>query len=356
MKKRISDLLDDVYADDIVIPECSPLSAQRIKAVTMEKIRQEKPLRKKQRFTVLLAAAIITALVTTVVAAADPILSQGWFMRFFSKQEVYAQITQEQLLVLEQVTVEPNQSVTCDGYAITLERVISDGYCTYLQFHITAPEGVVMSEYTCFEYDFDTVVDTFSPDRHDENSEAKRMSVSHLNPKDDNPNDNQASVVVRILDDYEDPVESGTMAITGIKEPVVGTVNWRLAAEGTWKFQFDMPTEFAQVEMLSEPVIYFNWDGFSRKWHAEDVTSFSLRTLTAIATVKHKTPWGEEPYSLDGIKVVMKNGAVVEAKESGCSNSETEATYEFYFDQPISFADVAYVEFPGGARAMMPEE
>lgn len=356
MKKRISDLLDDCYPENIEISETSPLSTQRIKKITMDRIPREKPVVKRRPLRFFLIAALIAVLVTTAVAVDDPILAGSWFMRFFSKQEVYAQITREQLLALENATVEVNQSVTCDGYTITLERVISDGYCTFLQFHITAPEGVMVSRYNCFEYDTATVSDAFLPDRYDDVPKGTGMSLNHVYPRDENPNDNQGSVVVWIADDYGDPVESGRIMITGIISPVGDPSNWETIAQGQWEFCFDLPTEFAQVEMLSEPVIYFGWDDFSRKWHAAEITSFSLRTLTAQGTVKHKKPWGEEIYYLTGIKIVMKNGTVIEGKGGGSVNSEKEAYFEFYFDEPISFADVAYVEFPGGAKALMPQQ
>ena len=81
-----------------------------------------------------------------------------------------------------------------------------------------------------------------------------------------------------------------------------------------------------------------------------------MRALTAFCVTKHRLPWGTKAYIMDGIRIVMKNGTVVEAKWYGSTNSGSEEKHAFYFDEPISFEDVAYVEFPGGAKALMPQQ
>lgn len=355
MKKRISDLLDDCYPENIEISETSPLSTQRIKKITMDRIPREKPVVKRRPLRFFLIAALIAVLVTTVVAADDLVLSQGWFMRYFSNQEVYAEITFEQLQALRDVTVEVDQSITCDGYTITLERVISDGYCSYFQFLVIAPEGVALGNQCTFEYDIQTVQASLMPNEHTQESQIQSMDGMYETVEDDDPTDNRKNIVLRITDTIGYSSESCVFRITGIDSAESNT-NRTFIAEGLWEFRFALPTEFAQVEMLSKPIIFVGKERMTGERFTKTITSFSMRTLTASCVTKHRMPWGAKPYIMDGIRIVLKNGTVVEAKWHSSTNSDSEERHEFYFDEPISFADVAYVEFPGGAKALMPQQ
>ena len=67
MKRRISDLLDDIRDDTVQLNSETPLSSERIKELTMSKIKQEKKPRngKRMAFRILAAAAAVSLLAMT---------------------------------------------------------------------------------------------------------------------------------------------------------------------------------------------------------------------------------------------------------------------------------------------------
>ena len=143
MKRRISDMLDQVQPESVELNINSPLSAERIRELTMSRISTQKP--KRRWGTRLLLAAVIMVLMTMTIFAAEEIMTyDNWLEDYFSGKEVVAEISQSQLELLDQGLVTVDQSVTSGGYTVTLETAITDGYVAYLTFRVDAPAGVVL--------------------------------------------------------------------------------------------------------------------------------------------------------------------------------------------------------------------
>ena len=68
MNKNISDLLDAYGDPNIDLERGTPLSSERIKELTMSKIKEEKNPRKRVTFWVLMAAIIVTLAVSVFAA------------------------------------------------------------------------------------------------------------------------------------------------------------------------------------------------------------------------------------------------------------------------------------------------
>ena len=81
MNKRISDLMGYIQNADYELNQETPLSSQRIKEMTMNKITNNRKPR-RTGFRVLVAVAIIAALTATVFAAED---ITGWFRAFLER-------------------------------------------------------------------------------------------------------------------------------------------------------------------------------------------------------------------------------------------------------------------------------
>ena len=77
MKKRISDMMDCIEHADVELNQETPLSSQRIKELTMNKITRKKNMSGRRLFRVLAAAAVIVTLTVTVFAVIIGIVLGG---------------------------------------------------------------------------------------------------------------------------------------------------------------------------------------------------------------------------------------------------------------------------------------
>lgn len=361
MKRNISDLMEHIAPDPGVPLESAPLDPQRIREMTMKKINTKRPVR-RWGMRLLIAAAIMMLLTMSVFAAEDIMTYDNWFTDYFSGKEVVADISENQLQLLESSITPINQSVTSNGYTVTLETAITDGYVAYFTFRVDAPEGVVLDKY---RYDFGEVpLDIFGEDIDDGDITVCAGGWQTL--ADDDPRDNTVRLLLEIS--INDPANMDS-ALTDKTEKSI-TLNTFLGdagpespsekqAEGEWTFTFTLPNTdpvTQEVEMLSSPVrcTARRQSGQHNFDVAVQVTSFRLRALTATLIFEEPLTGFWEGIILDPIYVVLKDGSRVLARYSGGSYADGFCVSNLEFDVPISFADVDFIEFPGGDKAYMP--
>ncbi len=160
--KRISDLLDDYQEDSVVIQDTAPLSKQRIKKMTMNKIRARRKWRPVTFLSKAAAVAAVLSMLAVTAVAVEYIWSvKDWFGYVFTSRadqirDVYERnhidipvqgdMTEAQLAVLESMGQMKNETVICEGSSITLTAVCSDEYVMHLYFQVEAPEGTVLPD------------------------------------------------------------------------------------------------------------------------------------------------------------------------------------------------------------------
>lgn len=361
MKQNISDLMDHISPEDLAISPDSPLDLQRIRELTMKKIEKNRPHR-RWGMRLLLAAALTVLLTVSVFAAENIMTYDNWFRDYFSGKEVVADISENQLALLDSGLTQINQSVTSNGYTVTLETAITDGYIAYFTFQVDAPEGVVLDSR---RYLFEEIpLDVFGENLDDGKITAWGGFWRTLD--DDNKTDN--SVRLLLVMETNDPAGMAE-PLTNKKEKtiVVNTLMaiedpedpWETQAEGEWSFTFTLPDTdplTQQVEMLNSPV---RCTGRRQSGQhdfdvAVQITSFRLRALTATLIIQEPLTGFWEGIILDPIYVVMKDGSRVRAKYSSDTFQDGVCVQIVEFDVPISFTDVEYIEFPGGDKAYMP--
>ena len=98
--------------------------------------------RKKRmsRRLLVFAAVIALAMILTFTVVA---VSYGpeWFGIFFSERSK-TELSQDQLDLIRDNTVQVGQTQTRDGYTITLESAYTDGKVAFFRFLLAAPEGI----------------------------------------------------------------------------------------------------------------------------------------------------------------------------------------------------------------------
>lgn len=361
MNRKISDLLDDYNEAELDLTTKTPLSAERIRELTMSKIENKNQKPKRIAFRVLAAAALIAALMMSVFAAEKMLTYENWLDDFFSDKTVTAEITENQKALLEQGLEEINQSVTSNGWTVTLEQALTDGYSSFVTCRVTAPEGTVLDG---LEYNFDEIPVELFGDSVDDGKYGGTIAGWHM-PEDPDKTDNSILLVLRI--NLSDPAQRAEPATDGaVKTFTVNTLkvwdeegSWETVAEGEWTFTFsfgDTDAMTAEVEMLPEPVTCTG-----RRWMVQQifdvsvqVTSFRLRSLSATLVYEEPLTGYWDGIRLDDIFIVMKDGTRIKADYSMGVNCHGTFESTYKFDVPISIADVDYVEFPGGDTAYMP--
>ena len=366
MKRNISDLLDGCEVEALELGESAPLSSARIKELTMSKITKKQKKSGRIAFRVLVAAAILAALSMSVLAAEEILTSDNWFRDYFSGKEVVAQISENQIALLDAGMTEVNQSVTSNGYTVTMQSAITDGYVVYLVFRVDAPEGTVLDG---VYYNFEEIpMDLFGESIDD--GVVSVASGGWRCLEDDDPADNSIMLLLEMsfsdTSCYSESFADGkdrTISLRTLHESRkndAGEVERAVLAEGEWDFTFrfsDSSAMTAEAEMLSEPVRTSGRRMLRNHYFAVNmkVTSFKLRALTATMVVERPLTGFWEGVLLDPIYIVMKNGSRVQIHLSSGGTVEGGFSFVFDFDQPISFRDVDYVEFSGGDKVYMPD-
>lgn len=322
----------------------------------------------------LVAAVIVAMLVMTAFAAEEILVSSEWFYDFFADREgedAAQIITENQRKLIADGLVNVNQSATCDGYTITLESALTDGYKAYLKFVIEAPEGTVLDGHRYYFEEYPQIfMDT--GEKTDENDESISAGTCSMKTLDDGvPTDNRVSLLMEMELGTAKSSEYSYLSNAKYEFELKGIVEHRrleeewsdeTIAEGIWEFSFsygDRGFMGAETEILTEP-IKCTGERMFRDYKFDvtvKVTSFRLRALTAeLIFEKPLTGYWEGIDLDDGLYVVMKDGVKIEPHFSMGTYMGDEWKNLYDFPVPISIEDVDYVEFPGGERVYVEQE
>ena len=201
MKRNISDILDDYRDDSVQLQLNAPLSSQRIKELTMNKVKKTHNVR---RFGVrlLVVAAIVSALTMTAFAA-ERIFNAGDIIQNLFQKD----LTDSQAQVMNELggTFQP-QTVTSEGTTVTLAAAYGDAYMLHLYFQVTAPEGTVLPDGIFYEFcDRNATIDYSDPEhwadlKPGEDAPYKTISRTiDIEPlPDENPQDNEKNFHVTV--------------------------------------------------------------------------------------------------------------------------------------------------------------
>lgn len=332
--------------------------------------RPSNPVSKQKIRVYFLIAAIILLLAACGVKAVA-ILEENWFPQYFSEKyrdDAEEAISENQRELLERDMVPIGQSVTCNGYTLTLEAAISDGYRSFLKFRLTAPEGVVLngawydlegpSQITHadgqeIEFSLESGAEDVLPDRKDPDNTVAILYESSVVPQTDSAEKMKLGTVwnITITNIYEYVIRQDDSERYDLRREISG--------EWSFCFTFDENTLLAQEQEILEGPIYCL--GERILWERSfpvvvKITSYKIRAFGA--TLRFEKPllgvW--EGVEHGPVFIFLKDGMVVEGHfRVGFDRGDYwENNYEFPI--PITPADISYVQFPGGQKVFLTEE
>lgn len=323
---------------------------------------------KKKIRVYILVAAIILLLAACGVKIVR-VLEGNWFAQYFSEEgrvEAESQISENQRELLEQGMAAIGQSVTCNGYTVTLESALSDGYRTLLKFLIIPPDGAA-SEQSLYalsgrrqvtntngeEVDFSAAYSDHENWREKDNTFAVLYEGSIVPQPDSVPKIKLGTtwnITITELDEYIIQENSSEKRLEVLKT---------IAGEWSFRFTFDENTLLAEEQEILERPIYCL--GKRTLWERSfpvvvKITSYKIRAFGA--TLRFEKPllgvW--EGVEHGPVLIFLRDGAVVEGHfRAGFNRGDYwETTYEFPI--PVAVEDISYVQFPGGQKVFLAED
>ncbi len=292
---------------------------------------------------IALAAALILALGATAYAALD---GAEWFKSWFSDQ-VGEELTEGQKTYIEGAAAGIGQSVTADGWTVTLDSAISDGRYFYLKLSIRPSDGsgadevpVLRGELT--SADPDAPEDLFS-------GGAQNMVLGEEN-----------GVITQLLG------VSVLPSLRGHDMDLSYPLTLTLDSEGEdapggapWIFTFTLsPAQTDQWELVTEPLtaagtIIKDKYGVDREEADVTVTSVKLSSMGAVLAYRYE---GEvvPNVSEQDLRVETANSGA--AKITRCYGDWDEKAHilllDLQFAAPIDLDEVTAVTFQGHELAL----
>jgi len=318
--------------------------------------------------TVLIIVAILLTLTITALAYFGV---GAWFKSFFAKRSG-GELSSGQQQYIDETAVDIGQSVTVDGYTVTVNSAICDEQTLYLTINIEAPEGV--------KIDMDSDEGNLSFGEVKCKSTGTYTQTGHLSSmgrtwfplEDGDGRENTATLLMR--EQYVMSADSNRVYTDGeIWRLELAELQARTNApyydevttliEGGWSFEFPLTEMNGEVEMISSPVVCVAQSGGEmgpRESVEMMVDSFVLRPFSV--TLRYSFIPGNRPEAVDILDVylVMKDASTITARPRSGGGAggvgSTGGTMSYVFDAPVMLGEVAYVVLPDDVHVPFPEE
>ena len=314
--------------------------------------------RKSIRSSATVVFAAILALSMAVVAVA--VVTSDWLPIFFASRSGNT-LTPKQYEFLEEKSVNIGQSVTEDGYTVTVDSAICDAQNLFLIIRVKGPEGVKLApapdDGSCF-FDYAKcestgtypktgyLIGSSASWRRLDDGDGKENTVTFIHQKQ------------RVMSSGSNQVYTdGEIWRLHLADLTVRagapTYEKTILAEGGWSFAFPLTEVNGEMELISSPVVCVAQAGgeaSSKESIEMMVTSFVLRPFGA--TCSYSFIPGVRPESVDilDVHLVMKDGSTVIAKPRSGGGAggvgSTGGTMTYTFDAPIMLDEVDYLVLP----------
>ena len=307
------------------------------------KSRRAAPLRKA--VGTVLAAVLVMMLSVTAFAA---VTGAEWFDIFF-REGNEVPLSESQVAYIHENTVDISRSVTHEGYTVSVECAISDGYTLYMNVKLTAPEGVVLNA-----DDYGFVYQNRSQFYPADGSNPARSGSWHM--VNDDPNDNTVYFPMKWQGEGLHIGSKWILDLTDVaqyQQREDGSLEETILAKGNFRFEITIAgTGDYEVELLEQPLAYTAkvYDSDTEYREVEiALTSVVLRPMSANIKIEG---WNDT-FRLAGfamLKVVMKDGTAVEMTMRSGGNGEN----GYSLSAPVIMEEVDHILLPDGTGIPMP--
>lgn len=310
----------------------------------------------------LISDAVILLLMISIsmpaYATGQEMSTIPWFQQYFSEKnypESESILTPKQKTLLDESIVRYDQSITQNGYTITLLSGISDGCQSFFNFKISSPDEKALDGDYSLTYEIKEDLhyndDTENPSHNGDANKARVSFATMSALEDPNRYDNSVTMLCQCRTS-DSAFASGNIQIS-ISEIIESPANQAEATQsvicsGNWTFYIELPEAQQAIELLDSSEHCAAKRCF-RKWYFDvsvKVTSFQLRTFSA--TLLYDKPFTGfwEGITLGPIYLVMDDGTQIKATFNSGANCGDYMECVYVLDQPVPYENVAYVSFP----------
>lgn len=320
-----------------------------------EKIRRRNKIGRICLGVLTSIAMIVTALITTGLfyAVATGIETADWFAFFFADQSGEL-LTTKQYEIIKEGSVGIGQSVTADGYTITIDSAFCDKSSAHIKLIIEAPENI---ELEGGNYSFDHCLKRIQSD-YVYSGSVSGVGGGWTILSDEDGKRNTVAVLMKMYV-VTTPGSTITLADGSIWSfQLENLCRWAddppheptILAEGGWYFSFVFPqNDGKEVECISTP-IFCNAGRLAGEDVEITVTSFRLHALGA--ECRYTFPEGVLPEAIDtgNVQIVMKDGSVAIAHLKSSAISGNSGFESFWFDAPVVVNEVSHIVLPDNTK------
>lgn len=292
----------------------------------------------------VLAAALI-ALVLILVGCTYAVLSETeWFEKFFANWQ-NQELSESQNAFVEEHTKVIGQSVTKDGYTLTVESAIADSYNAYIKLRLTSENGQKLN------------AESYLPEyRFQEDGTWDQYFYALDNPQwryttGMGPSEEDATVILLRVNQNErqsaKPLEEGVT----YRIHMTGLVGYysdgseKVLTEEDFDFDIVFDTLYNEtLEMISEPITASFSD------IQVNVTSLKLRALSITTDYNGRTDEKGALCFVDSF-VVLKDGTEVSFRPYILGSEGATC----FLTGPVDLEEVDYVRLRDGTKIPVPE-
>lgn len=322
-------------------------------------LEKKKRLKAKRIVSLALAAALLALLGVTAYAVRNGSL----LSRFFSSRQ-QGELSPGQAAYLETESVEPAQSVTVDGYTVTVESAICNRLQLYLVLRIEGPEDVKLDFETGEGSLFFHTMHFTSTGTYERTGTAYGYSIHGSKLPDGDGKDNTACLVLkhyRELNSNDPGFTDGELWNIHLGGLFTRTGQYHaietLLSDSEWDFAIPLTEASEEAEMIASPVVCKVMSGGIGKEKAveAEVTSFILRPLGASCEYHILPGYETRGAALDGVFLRMKNGETVPLMERSGSYFDSGSMF-YEAIAPIVLDEVESLILPDNVIVKMPDE
>lgn len=310
----------------------------------------------RRMLAVALAAALVLALGVTAYGYFS---GAEWFKGWFAGQN--GALTPAQEGYIDANAAALGQSVTVDGWTVTLQTAIADQYDFIVKLRIEAPEGTTLDEDGISGFRSETI-------RRADGADKGALSGASVSKQWYRETDGSFSYILsqsvtsRTFSDfsYTDGAHR-TLCFTDLCK------DGEVLVEGEWIFDVVFPVGGGEaIELLEEPFhcegrrLVSAGEGKSvEEYFGMTLTSFRLTALSAAVDFEYdeavRPADGLYPYPSLSVSVVLKDGTVVRTACAGGETNGKTGSDLFPFAAPVVLEEVDHIELTHGYTIPMPD-
>ena len=367
--------LDALLRQALAVEDPSPALLRQAKASMRKEQTMHTDHMTKRVVTLALAAALLLALSVTAYAVLGP---GDWFKDFFAGLTGET-LTEGQQAYIDGAATPIGQSVTADGWTLTLQSAMTDGKRVYMKLDIRSEDGAAAVRNPVAQGRLTSA----APDAPGDLFLGSAASYPEGETDGVFTQVMEKSVLARL---GEDPDFSQPLTLTVYRLEDVYGEDRDLLGEGPWEFTFTLaPAEDGPAELIAEPIVcharyaHMTLDGAPydpakdpttpapdgspvevpvETWYEDvDVTVTSLRLYSTGAVITY-TYDGEDPQAGPDLghdlTVELAGGGTAQiAASNGTWNEALQArVLDIAFAVPIDLDEVTAVTFQGHALAL----